>query len=290
MNRVKIPYCVFMIKNRSYQHFLSSDALQNSNYTNMRNHMNYLIIMIMLLRFTKAFNIQTLVAVRNYFETYQDDIVWKTKEDGFVRTELPMTLLQFDETLDHFNQIAPFARLRANFWYPFENSTIKKAQELNTPHTHRAPFASWIQNGVSCHELFEERAVYDCSEEELYLKEKADIREVKVGTIGPACLKKTDIEQVIPGDFVYYYPSAIHQLIKSEPHALSLNAVGQAIRTEIDTYTRETQEDQFEADVTLSWEQNKEVSKTALKLFDKTARWHEYGIENEGKSIVYGQP
>lgn len=248
------------------------------------------LIMIILLRFNKAFNMQTLNAVRDYFETYQDDIVWKTKEDGFVRTELPMTLLQFDDTLEHFNQIAPFARLRVNFWYPFENSTIKKAQELNTPHTHRAPFASWIENGGYRHELFEETPVYDCSEEERYLKEKTDRRELKVGTVGAVCLKKTHVEQVIPGDFVYYYPSAIHQLIKSEPHALSLNAVGQAIQTEIDTYTRETQEDQFEADVTLSEEQNKEVTKIAFKLFDKAPRWHEHEIEKEGKSIVYGQP
>ncbi|HVT63173.1 MAG TPA: hypothetical protein VHD33_06800 [Legionellaceae bacterium] len=247
-------------------------------------------MIIMLLRSNKAFNMQTLNAVRDYFETYQDDIVWKTKEDGFVRTELPITLLQLDETLEHFNQIAPFARLRANFWYPFENATIRKAQELNTPHTHRAPFASWVENGGYHHELFEEMPGYNCSEEEQYLKEKADIREVKVGTVGSVCLKKTRSDRVMPDDFVYYYPSAIHQLIKSEPQALSLNAVGQAVRTEIDTYTRETQEDQFEADVTLSREQNKEVTKTALKLFDRAPRWHEHEIEREGKSIVYGQP
>ena len=246
-----------------------------------------LLIMLMAsLPKSKAFNPPTILAVGNYLAQHEDTLTWTTKEDGFVRAELPLSLLQPDAQIEHFNRSAPFARLRTNFWYPFANATLRRAQELNTPHTHRAHFASAIINGGYSHDLFQESPSDECPESEQYTKEKIDRHELKVGSEGTVCLRKVRHDRVIPGDFVYYHTSAIHQLRASEPKALSLNAVARPTEAQIDIYSRGSQEGEPEADVALSQEQNRQVTRAAFRFF---AQAQKHTRREQQRSIIYGQ-
>ncbi|MDF1684193.1 MAG: hypothetical protein P1U36_06005 [Legionellaceae bacterium] len=185
---------------------------------------------------TESFNQQTLENVHNYLLKHRLSLTWEINESGFVRIQLPTSLLDFNKTRFSHEDTQDF-RLRSNFWYsgPLNGSVSERLADA-AAHDHPRGFMSYIVNKGYVHEVFDvvsyDDTATDCQVEikqeetdECMLLSISNKKQNKFEAAGTAQLKKTEESGVEPGDIVMFDDKAVHRIKEFQADTLTLNAV-----------------------------------------------------------------
>jgi hypothetical protein len=179
-----------------------------------------------------AFNKKTLLNVQNYLVENRLDINWEINESGFVRIQLPIALLDLNQTIFHQENTNLF-RLRCNFWYSGELNGVTNERLIDAAsHDHPSRFMSYIVNAGYAHEVFKvvslNTSAIECpsnSSKGCTVVNTYHKREKKLEISGVAELTKVEDSSVEPGNIVIIDDATIHRIKGYQANTLTLNTV-----------------------------------------------------------------